>query len=108
MLSESRESVCFRITRKRTLSEASLDMKEGFLNHSKVSRVALEKLQCVAVCCSVLQRVAVSCSVLQYVAVCCSVLQCVAVCCSVLQCAAACCSVLQKASCVAHENKAFM
>jgi len=47
-----------------------------------------DRLQCVAVCCSVLQCVAVCCSVLQCAAVCCSVLQCAAVCCSVLQCAA--------------------
>ena len=65
-------------------------------------------LQCVAACCSVLgsmsprfgiermNDLAVCCSVLQCVAVCCSVLQCVAVCCSVLQCAAVCCSVFRK------------
>jgi len=46
------------------------------------------KLQRVAVCCSVLHCIAVHCSVSQCIAVCCSVLQCVAVCCSVLQCVA--------------------
>jgi len=72
----------------------------------------MQRIACVAVCCSVLQCVlpykhtAASwgsrtqiknsfISILLCVAACHSVLQCVALCCSVLQCVAVCCSVLQ-------------
>ena len=43
-----------------------------------MSATQLEKVRCLATCCSVLQCVAVCCSVLQRAAVCCSVLQCAA------------------------------
>jgi len=92
---------------------------------------SLDKLQCVAVCCSVLQCVAVCCSVRQCAAVSCrefhscdvtqwlidvtyawvtmshwicSVLQCVAMCCSALQCIAVCGSELQRVSLVWRDS----
>jgi len=49
----------------------------------------VQRVECVAVCCSVLQRVAAFCSVLQRVAACCSELQRVTACCIMLQCVAA-------------------
>jgi len=52
-------------------------------------------LKNIAACCNVLQRVqcvAVRCSVFQCVAVCCNVLQYAAVWCRVLQCSVVCCS----------------